>query len=105
MYGPPTERNFWASSWAVKTRGTQNDKGAALLRRARLGSHLEREGWSGYFTRLRRGRMTVGVGDVTGGTTPSAYQEAWLRSLSRASWKVQYSSKSPLARSARSFRT
>ena len=42
---------------------------------AEFGSGRERQGlrgWSGYFTRRRRGPVTGGVGEVTGGTTPSA---------------------------------
>ena len=58
-----------------------------------------------YLIRRRRGEEGGGGGSVTGGAIPSAYRWAWFRSYSLASWKSQYSSKSPLARSARSFNT
>ena len=58
-----------------------------------------------HLIRRRRGEEGGGGGSVTGGAIPSAYRWAWFRSYPRASWKSQYSSKSPLARSARSFNT
>ena len=68
------------------------------------GGFCERHGKS-YLTRRRRGGEGGGGGSLTGDAIPSAYRWAWFRSYSRASWKSQYVSKSPLARSARSFRT
>ena len=54
---------------------------------------------------MRGGEGGSGGGLVTGGAFPSACRWAWFRSYSRASRKAQYASKSPLARSARSFST
>ena len=53
--------------------------------------------------RLGDGGSGGSGGSLNGGGAPSAYCRAWFRSYSRASWKSQYASKSPLARSARSF--
>ena len=80
------------------------------MRRVRLffvggpGSFCERHGKS-YLTRRRRSGEGGGGGSLTGGAVPVAYRWAWFLSYSCASWKSQYASKSPLARSALSFRT
>ena len=62
----------------------------------------KRQDKKSYLTRRRRFGDGGSGGSLNGGGAPSAYCRAWFRSYSRASWKSQYASKSPLARNARS---